>query len=299
MNIDKWLDKNTKSLRGKTVAMTGSTGGLGNCLVFYLARLGARLVLLDRNEKKAADLKTQILAKYPQTDVTLIKTDLEDEHSVAFVCEKLKNVPLDFFLHNAGAYSIPRKICNTGFGNVFQINFLSPYYMINTLLPNLRERGGRVVIVGSIAHNYSRSDKNNLDFKSVKADSKVYGNAKRYLQFALWELFRNENKVTLAVTHPGITFTNITAHYPKWLFAIIKYPMKIIFMPPRVAALSVLSGFFETTKQSEWLGPWLFSVWGRPRKSRLNTASASEKKEIFSSAQTALGIYKESVDVHR
>lgn len=41
MNIQKWLDKNTSSLNGKVVAITGSTGGLGSALCWHLAKLGA------------------------------------------------------------------------------------------------------------------------------------------------------------------------------------------------------------------------------------------------------------------
>ena len=48
MTFCKWIEKNTKDLSGKTVAVTGSTGGLGIELCDLLARLGARLVFLDR-----------------------------------------------------------------------------------------------------------------------------------------------------------------------------------------------------------------------------------------------------------
>ena len=53
MNYEKWLAKNGESLVGKTVAVTGSTGGIGNELCKYLARLGANLVLVDRNPQKS------------------------------------------------------------------------------------------------------------------------------------------------------------------------------------------------------------------------------------------------------
>ena len=78
------------------------------------------------------------------------------------------------------------------------------------------------------------------------------------------------------MVHPGITFTNITAHYPKWLFALIKHPMQVIFMPARRAALSVLKGVFESTAYGEWIGPRLFDVWGLPRKRKLHTFTAAE-----------------------
>ena len=298
MNINKWLSKNTHSLGGKTVALTGSTGGIGRELSMLLAGLGARLVLVDRNRQKAELLKTQILKKYPKTDITLVTADLESEISVFSACSQLENIGIDVLIHNAGAYSIPKRVCESGYSNVFQINFLSPYYMVNRLLPQLRTRKGHVVVVGSIAHGYSKSDKNNIDFKNIKADSRVYGNAKRYLMAALPMLLEKETAVSLAVTHPGIAFTNITAHYPPWLFAVIKYPMKIIFHKPIIGALSVLKGVFSKTGRGEWLGPWLFSVWGRPRKQRF-FISPAEQEEIFSSANTALLKYGETLNENR
>lgn len=288
MNIEKWLNKNTKPLYGKTVAITGSTGGIGVELCEYLCKLGANLILVDRNLQKSERLKNKLLEKYG-TDIRCITADLEDFESVKAATEQLKNETVDIFLHNAGAYSIPRKVCSSGYGNVFQINFISPYYIIKELLPNLRKVKGRVVVVGSIAHNYSKADPKDIDFSTRTASSLVYGNAKRYLMFSLFELFKNETEVTLSVTHPGITFTNITAHYPKLIFAVIKHPMKIIFMKPKAACLSVLLGIFENCRYLEWIGPSLFNVWGSPKKQRLKTCPEFECEFI---GKTAEEIYK-------
>ena len=45
MNYKKWFQENTFSLKGKKIALTGSTGGLGNETAKHLAFLGADLVL--------------------------------------------------------------------------------------------------------------------------------------------------------------------------------------------------------------------------------------------------------------
>ena len=108
--------------------------------------------------------------------------------------------------------------------------------------------------------------------------------------FALHELFRDEAGAHLAVTHPGITFTNITAHYPKLIFAVIKHPMKVIFMKPKKACLSILAGLFDSTKYGEWIGPGVFDVWGFPKKRMLRTVTAEESRRIF---ETAEKIYAE------
>ncbi len=285
MSIKAWLNKNTKSLCGKTVAVTGTTGGLGKELCRYLAALRANLILMDRNRERSENFAKELQNSFPGISVSLINVDLADIDSVKRATEELKLLEPDVFIHNAGAYSIPRCTVSTGFDNVFQINFVSPYYIIRELLPIFRKNGGRAVAVSSIAHNYSKIDENDVDFKTRKRASLVYGNAKRYLTFALHELFKNETEATLSITHPGISFTNITAHYPKLIFAIIKYPMKLIFMKPKKASLSILRGVFEKCEYSEWIGPRLFSVWGLPKKKKLKTADSHEIAAIAKIAE--------------
>ena len=283
---DRWFHTHTRSLKGKTVAITGATGGIGNALCRQLASLDASLILLDRNQTKSAALRAALLHEYPDCVITCIPVDLEQMSTVKTALNTLKAHRVDIFLHNAGAYSIPRHLCDTGFDNVFQINFVSPYYMIRELLPSLREVNGQVVAVGSIAHNYSESDPTDVDFSTRKQASKVYGNAKRFLMFSLYELFRNETDVKLSVTHPGITFTNITAHYPKLIFAVIKHPMKVIFMKPRKASLSILQGLFDDCDYHEWIGPRWWDIWGLPKKRVLRTVSVEESYAIGQTADT-------------
>ena len=288
MGIKGWMRRHGADLRGRLIAITGTTGGLGQELCGYLAELGADLILLDRNPRRSQALRQSLLQRFPHRLVECLTVDLEDAASVKKVTEQLESRPIDVFVHNAGAYSIPRHVCDeTGYDNVFQINFVSPYYMIRRLLPLLRRRGGRAVVVGSIAHNYSKADPADVDFSTRKAASKVYGNAKRYLMYGMAELMKNETEASLSIAHPGITFTNITAHYPKVIFAIIKHPMKVIFMKPRKAALCILSGILSPAGSEAWIGPRLFDVWGYPARKRLRTATEAERELIAARAEEA------------
>ena len=275
---DRWFARHTHSLRGKRVAVCGATGGIGEELCRHLARLGAELWLCCRSESKAQALMDALRQEYPAVVAHFVPLDLEDAVSVERAAQLLSATPPHVLIHNAGAYAIPRRTTAQGVDNVFAINCLSPYVLTERLLAPMASVNGRVVCVGSIAHNYSQIDPADTDFATRTAASKVYGNAKRHLMLALYERFAGVKGVTLSVVHPGITFTNITAHYPKWLFSIIKHPMKIVFMPPRRAALSVLRGVFEPTAYGEWIGPRLFDVWGLPRKRKLRTFTRDEAK---------------------
>ena len=285
MKIKKWIKKNTSRLDGKRVVISGSTGGLGRELCLYLSYLGAELVLLDRNSKKSLKLAEDLKMRNPSLTVSHICADMSDMASVKAAADRLSEMEIDYLILNAGAYSIPRCICDTGYDNVYQINFISPYYLARRLLPGIEKRGGRVVAVGSIAHNYSKIDEGDIDFRTRSQASKVYGNAKRYLTYGLFAL----NSSAVSVTHPGISFTGITNHYPPLIFALIKHPMKIIFMHPRIACLSVLKGLFVTGGPGKWIGPALFDVWGEPRLKSLRTAKPAEVEKIARVAEEIYG----------
>lgn len=281
MNIQKWINNNAESLKGKTVVITGSTGGLGKEICKILGYLGADLILIDRNFKRSSAHKDILVSLYPNIKVSILTADMEEMDTVRSVCEELKSIGFDFLVLNAGAYSIPRKKTSFGYDNVFQINFVSQYYMARTLAPMIKERGGKIITVGSIAHNYSVTDKDDIDFSTRKKSNLVYGNSKRYLMCGMYKL-SNDTGVDISVVHPGITFTNITAHYPPLIFAVIKHPMKVIFMPARKACLSVIKGVFDTCGKYEWIGPRIFDIWGVPGKSKLKTISEDEFSFISS-----------------
>ncbi len=287
MNTMKRLLAGFPSLAGKTVAVSGATGGLGRPLCEHLARLGASLILLDRSMEKSHALADHLKTICPDLSVSHLQVDLENMDAVRETATRAASLPIDYLILNAGAYSIPRHTCQTGFDNVFQINFVSPCYLAKRLLPSIKARGGKIVAVGSIAHTYSESDPSDVDFSTRKKASLVYGNAKRYLMASLPALSDGDPSA-VSLVHPGITFTNITAHYPPLIFALIKHPMKVIFMSPRRASLCILSGIFWDCGPSEWIGPRLFNIWGLPRKKRLKTISEDEKTTIVAEAERIL-----------
>lgn len=291
MKTNVWIQKNMPSMVGKTVAISGATGGIGQELCRHLAGLGANLLLLDRNSERSNTWIEKLKVEFPTLNARHLRLDLADFSTVRSVTEELLLSPPDYLLFNAGAYHVPRYTTGTGHDNVFQINFVAPYYMAHTLLPVMRERGGRIVAVGSIAHNYSHIDLSDVEFLTRKESSKVYGNAKRFLMFSLFGLDKDGG--TISVAHPGITLTNITAHYPKLIYAIIKHPMKVIFMSPRRASLSILAAMVQDANKNEWFGPSLFDIWGLPKKKLLKTCSADEAAQICGEAERIVANLKD------
>ena len=185
MNYQKWLQQNTTSLQGKTVMITGSTGGLGKEICLHLLSLGANLVLVDRNTQKQENLKKILFEKYQNCKIKCFIANNEDFESIKSVCKNLNQTDIDIAIFNAGAYKIARKKTDLGYDNIFQINFLSPYFMLKEILPMLdKKQNTKVVIVGSIAHKKNKYNADSIDFADCKKVTRVYGNAKRFLMFA-------------------------------------------------------------------------------------------------------------------
>ena len=291
MKKNKWLLKNCDSLKGRRVVVTGATGGLGREICFHLASLGANIILACRSEEKANNLIAEIKEKHANIEVDFVELNLSKFESVKSFIKKVKAYNgIDVLVNNAGVYNVPVEPLDSGFNNIFQVNFVYTYYLTKQLLSELEKKENSVcVTLGSIAHNYSKLDENDVDFSSRKKPSKIYGNSKRFLMFSLYELFKNST-VKLAIVHPGITLTNMTNHYPKTINWLVKIGIKILFQSPEKAALCVLFGIKNCTSYHEWVGPKIFDIWGRPKLKKLKTCKMQESEKIFEIAES---IYKE------
>ncbi len=265
MNLKKYLD--SFNLNNQTILITGAAGGIGSALSFHLASLNVKLMLAGRTGLKLDNLKSEILKKYPNTDVEILTLDLCSKKSVDEFIENVKNIKIDFFFHNAGVYNVPRHNTELGFDNIFQTNCLMPYYISKRLMDNFKQNRTKLVFMGSIAYNYSKIDQSDIQFLKCKKPSKVYGNSKRVAMAALSELFK-EKGVEFSIIHPGVTLTHMTNHYPKIINWLVKIVLGLVCPKPKIACLSFLYATNHHTDFDEWIGPKIFNTWGNPKISK-------------------------------
>ena len=285
--IKRNYKKRTDILR-KLIAITGSTGGLGRLISNELAKEND-LVLVDRNINKSRALADEIKAACPDANIDFVTCDLADFNSVKNAVNGLIGRDIDVLLLNSGVYNVPLYTCDTGYNNVFQINFVSQYYMARRLIeenPHLQ----KVVITSSVTHRYGHLDESDVDYSTRKKSSKIYGNSKRFLTFSLYEYFKSHLDKQLAVAHPGVTLTNMTNHYPKLINPIVKVGIKLLFPSPKKAIRSIVrAATYDACGYMEWIGPSVFDVWGKPKKSLLKSCTPDESRRI---SEIADEIYK-------
>lgn len=271
-------------LRNRTVAITGTTGGLGSAICEYLLSYDVKLYMINRNEKKTGALTEQLLQKYPDAKIKYFICDLSDINQVKQLASRLRQLSIDVLMLNAGVYAIPRAVSSAGYDSVFQTNFLSHYFLVKSLYPQLAQQKSKVVVTGSIAHRFHPIDPCNPDFSNHSGANNIYGNSKRFLMFSLMELLK-DTPVSFAIGHPGISPTGITGSYPPLLLKIVKPAMKLLFMHPEKACLGVLKAACETVPYCHWAGPAVFDIWGKPVIKSLHSCPLKERQQIYEIAE--------------
>jgi retinol dehydrogenase-13 len=204
----------TDDFRDRLVLITGATAGIGYVTARKFASHGARLLCINRNEKKSKELKAEIENEFGVSCEYII-ADLSNLEDVRDIAEKLRkiNIPIDVLIHNAGIYLTRREATAEGFERVFVVNHLASF-MINILLgEKLKSQGkARIILVNSEGHRFAawglRLDDLNWE-KRRYSGLKSYGSAKlaQLLTMLLFDEYFSTSGVTINAMHPGAVKT--------------------------------------------------------------------------------------------
>jgi NAD(P)-dependent dehydrogenase (short-subunit alcohol dehydrogenase family) len=157
-------------LTGKTVVITGATSGLGRAAAFALARSGASLHLVGRDEQRAALTSVELARATGNRDIHMLVADLSVQAEVRRVADVLlAHCPrVDVLLNNAGAVQGFRRTTSVdGIEQTFALNHLAYFTLTLALLPRLLERApARIVNVTGDAY---KDAKGRFDFENYNA----------------------------------------------------------------------------------------------------------------------------------
>jgi retinol dehydrogenase-14 len=190
--------QNMKPMAGRTVVITGATGGIGKATAHGLALLGAHLVIigrdLQRTEETAKEIRSEGGGK-----VDAFAADLSSQAQVRRLADELLTLPrIDVLINNAGGYWNTRHTTADGLEHTFALNHLAPFLLSNLLLDRLQENGpARVITVSSNAQAMGR-----INFDDLQVEHS-YSGASAYNQSKLANLL-----------HPGLVSTGFGAEDP-------------------------------------------------------------------------------------
>ena len=130
------MKHNPFSLEGKVVLVTGASSGIGAQCAIDCSNMGARVILVGRNETRLNETLTQMTGD----GHTAICYDLGNLNGIAELVEQLHNsyIHIDGLIHGAGIEkTIPLKfLLPQDYEEVWRINTLSAFEYIQRIRNN-------------------------------------------------------------------------------------------------------------------------------------------------------------------
>ena len=191
-------------LAGRTIVITGATGGLGLAAARRLSALGARVALVGRSEEKL-----QSAVESMSGEAVSYRADLSSMSEVRELASRLikDESRIDVLVNNVGVLLPTREVTSEGLEKSFAINLAGQYLLTRLLMPKLvASAPARVINVSSGGMYSERIAPDALQFEDrTYAGAAVYARTKRG-QVILAEEWANEfsdSGVVFHSMHPG------------------------------------------------------------------------------------------------
>lgn len=234
-------------MAGRTVLVTGGTGGIGRATAVGLARMGARVAVTGRDSDRADDAADEIHAAGGAGTVepVVFIADLSSQGQVRrLACDILLALPrVDVLMNNAGGYWNTRHVTADGLERTLAVNHLASFLLIHLLRDRLTQSGaGRVVTVASHAHAQGRIDFDDLQGARGYSGARAYNQSKLANVLFTYQLAKRlrATSVTANAVHPGMVNTAFGAEDPAGIQRLL-VPFMRPFMrsPAKGAATSI------------------------------------------------------------
>ncbi len=198
----------------KICIVTGATSGIGAVTAHALARHGATLIVVGRNQKKCLERVNKIKSTTNNSSVEFMLADLSSQKEIRQLVAqfKMSYKRLDVLVNNVGAKFTSRLHTVDGFEMTFALNHLGYFLLTNLLLEELKaSRQGRIINVSSGAHSGCIGiNFDDLQSRNGYIGKKAYAQSKLANLLFTYELARRleGTRVTVNALEPGGVITN-------------------------------------------------------------------------------------------
>ena len=201
-------------MAGKSVLVTGGTGGIGRATAIGLAALGARVGTTGRDQ--AAPRRPRQTSAPGSPVVNAFAADMSVQAGVRrLAAQVLDTYPrLDVLVNNAGGFWAHRHVTADGLEHTFALNHLAPFLLTGLLLDRLTTSApARILTVSSAAHGRGRIDFGDLQGERNYSAQRAYSQSKLANVMFTYELAcrLDGTGVTATVLHPGVVRTSFGA----------------------------------------------------------------------------------------
>lgn len=232
--LNRLIEQHTRDMTGKVVAITGTTSGTGYVCARELAKLGARVLLLNRVSPRSKAALENLQAEVPDGKFDSVTCDLQDFESVRRAAREISSrfERLDVLCNNAAVMAFPERATKDGYDVQMQTNSIAPFLLTRELLPLLRKsKDGRVVNHSSAARlgsnheaRYFGKNTGSLGGDGTEEENASFGGPRweRYHQSKLANCTftyglkarldeKGISNVKVLLAHPGLAKTGLQA----------------------------------------------------------------------------------------
>ena len=195
-------------LEGKTCVITGATSGIGQIAAERLAAMGARLVLIARDQARGVSMLRRLREHAPAAAHRVHYADLMRVAEVKRVAADIaaSEQRIDILVNNAGAIFSYRRLTAEGLERTFALNHMAYFVLSHSLRePLLAAAPARVVNTASAAHQSAKLDFDDLQFARAYNGVSAYQRSKLCNILFTRELSRRwaGTGITVNCLHPG------------------------------------------------------------------------------------------------
>lgn len=231
----------TPLMAGKTVLVTGGTGGIGMAAAIGLVSMGARAGITGRDRARAKQAAAAIAKESGSSAVDVFVGDMSSQKEVRRLADDILTAypRLDVLVNNVGGFWAHRHLTADGLEHTFALNHLAPFLLTNLLLERLiASAPARVVTVSSGAHSMGKIDFDDLMGEQNYSGQRAYNQSKLANVMFTYELARRleGTGVTATVLHPGMTSTSFSAEDPSRSMAPIVFVVRPFMRSPKRGA---------------------------------------------------------------
>ena len=140
-------------LNGRVAVVTGASQGIGRACAMELAKRGASLALMARNQQKLEEVAAEISASGGKARITPTDIENEDQVKAAFKAVIADLGKVDILVNNAGITrdQLLMRLKRADWDAVLNTNLTSAYLCTQQVIsPMLKQRWGRIINVTSV-----------------------------------------------------------------------------------------------------------------------------------------------------
>jgi NAD(P)-dependent dehydrogenase (short-subunit alcohol dehydrogenase family) len=232
-------------MAGKTVLITGGTGGIGRATALGMAGMGAHLAITGRDRPRADQVAREINAA-GGGNVDVFVADLSAQAEVRRLADEVlqRLTRIDVLVNNVGGYWNTRHVTADGLERTFAVNHLAPFLLTSLLLGRLKQSApARVVTVSSNMQAIGRIDFDDLQGERSYSGARAYNQSKLANVLFTYELARRlqATSVTANALHPGVVSTSFGAEDPGAVQRVLLPFMRPFMKTPAQGAVTSIN----------------------------------------------------------